>query len=316
MIENTYPIELKPLDISAYRRGNTGVDYFTTFDSGRPGPHVMINALTHGNELCGVHALDFLFRKEVRPALGKLTLGFSNVEAYTRFEARDPNASRYVDEDFNRIWDLDKLEGDSDSKEKRRAREMRPLVDGVDYLLDIHSMLHDTPALLLPGRLEKGKALARGIGTPAYVVIDQGHASGRRLRDYGAFADPARRQNALLVECGQHWSRRSAQVAIETAVEFLFFFKLLDADARAGLLPEVHYPEQKFIEITDAVTITTNEFSFVEAYRGMEVIPTAGTVIARDGELRITTPYDDCILIMPSKRLQPGLTAVRLGRSC
>jgi hypothetical protein len=28
----------------------------------------------------------------------------------------------------------------------------------------------------------------------------------------------------------------------------------------------------------------------------------------------VRTPYDDCILIMPSRRLAPGLTAVRLGR--
>ena len=40
----------------------------------------------------------------------------------------------------------------------------------------------------------------------------------------------------------------------------------------------------------------------------------AGTVIAYDGTRPIRTPYDDCVLIMPSRRLAPGLTAVRLGR--
>ncbi|MBR82548.1 MAG: succinylglutamate desuccinylase, partial [Magnetovibrio sp.] len=48
-----YPIEIEPVDISAYKVGNTGVPYVTTFDSGTPGPHVMVMALTHGNELCG-----------------------------------------------------------------------------------------------------------------------------------------------------------------------------------------------------------------------------------------------------------------------
>jgi hypothetical protein len=28
----------------------------------------------------------------------------------------------------------------------------------------------------------------------------------------------------------------------------------------------------------------------------------------------VTTPYDDCVLIMPSRRLDKGQTAVRLGR--
>ena len=75
------PIELQAPDISPYRNGNTGVDYVTTMYSGRPGPHAMILAIMHGNELCGPVALDFLFRRNVRPRCGKLTLGFANVEA-------------------------------------------------------------------------------------------------------------------------------------------------------------------------------------------------------------------------------------------
>jgi hypothetical protein len=33
-----------------------------------------------------------------------------------------------------------------------------------------------------------------------------------------------------------------------------------------------------------------------------------------DGEETVTTPYDDCVLVMPSLRqLRPGVTTVRLG---
>jgi hypothetical protein len=46
----------------------------------------------------------------------------------------------------------------------------------------------------------------------------------------------------------------------------------------------------------------------------MEVIPKAGTLIANDGKDEIRTPYDDCVLIMPSRRTAVGQTAVRLGR--
>ena len=66
-MENNYPIELEAPDISAYKRGNTGIDYVHEFDSGKNGPHVMISAIVHGNELCGAVALDHLFRNEVRP---------------------------------------------------------------------------------------------------------------------------------------------------------------------------------------------------------------------------------------------------------
>ena len=77
MTETAYRIELKAPDITAYRSGNTGIDFATTFDSGKSGPHVLINALTHGNELCGAIALDFLFRHGVLPVRGRLTLCLS-----------------------------------------------------------------------------------------------------------------------------------------------------------------------------------------------------------------------------------------------
>ena len=62
------------------------------------------------------------------------------------------------------------------------------------------------------------------------------------------------------------------------------------------------------------MTVRTDGFAFVEPYVGMECIRRAGTVIAHDGDQTIVTPYDDCILIMPSRRLSVGQTAVRLGR--
>jgi hypothetical protein len=68
------------------------------------------------------------------------------------------------------------------------------------------------------------------------------------------------------------------------------------------------------IEVTEAVTITTGQFEFTGEFRGLEVLPKRGTPIGRDGEREIATPYDDCVLIMPSRRLVKGQTAVRLGR--
>ena len=66
--------------------------------------------------------------------------------------------------------------------------------------------------------------------------------------------------------------------------------------------------------VTDAVTIETETFRFTSAFSGLETIAQAGTVIAYDGARPVVTPYDDCVLIMPTKRLKPGQTAVRLGR--
>ena len=70
----TPAVELAAPDIAPYAAGNTGIPYVTSLDSGRPGPHVLVNALAHGNELCGAITLDQLFRRGVCPVAGKLTL--------------------------------------------------------------------------------------------------------------------------------------------------------------------------------------------------------------------------------------------------
>jgi predicted deacylase len=310
---NTYPVELEAPDIRPHRAGNCGIEYVSTFDSGKPGPHLMLAALTHGNELCGAIALDWLLRAQVRPLAGRLTLAFMNVAAYARFDRSDPRASRCVDEDFNRVWSKERLEGARDSVELRRARELRPLIDSVDVLLDIHSMQHVTPPLMICGMTRRARQLAQRLGTPAHLVCDVGHAAGRRMRDYGAFADSASPKTALLIECGQHWERASATVAIDTMLRFLLHFGAIERDFAAPHL--VPLPAaQRVIEVTQAVTITSDDFRFAAPYVGMEVIARAGTVIGHDGAQAVATPYDNCVLVMPSMRLRIGETAVRLGR--
>ena len=312
--EEVYPVELRAPDISPWRAGNTGIPYFTTLESGQPGPHAMVLAVTHGNELCGALAVAALFETGFRPARGRVTLGFANVAAFERFDPAEPGVSRYVDEDFNRVWDAATLDGPRRSVELARARAMRPLIDTVDYLLDIHSMQHATDPLMLAGMLPRSTELARRLGVPRLIVQDAGHTAGRRLRDYAGFGDPAAAPAALLVECGQHWERSSEAVAWETSLRFLDALDLMPADYRARHLTMAAPPPQRVIEVTDAITITSDRFHFVRDFRGQEVIAEAGSLLGTDDGREIRTPYPDCVLIMPSRRLVRGQTAVRLGR--
>jgi predicted deacylase len=314
--EPNYAVELSPLDIEPYRAGNTGIDYVTTFDSGVAGPHVLVTALTHGNEICGAIALDRLFRAGLQPRQGKLTLAFDNIAAYRSFDPRVPTASRYLDEDFNRLWSDATLDGPRQSVELTRARALRPIVAAADFLLDIHSMQYATAPLMLAGTLDRSVALARQVGIPELIMCDAGHAAGPRMRDYAGFGDPSSAKTALLIESGQHWERRAAEVATDVMLRFLIGLGALvrdDAEPLAG--PDFHaHPRQRVIQVTEAVTITGDKFEFVQDFHGLEVLSPKGTLIGRENGREVRTPYDDCVLIMPSRRLAKGQTAVRLGR--
>ncbi|HEX7683594.1 MAG TPA: M14 family metallopeptidase [Trinickia sp.] len=311
-----YPIEVDFPDIAAHAAGNTGVPYVYTFDSGEAGPHVMINALTHGNEVCGAIVVDELLRAQLRPRRGRLTLSFANVQAYARFDPAMPDKARFVDQDFNRVWTAAKLDDPATrSSELDRARAMRPVIDTVDLLLDLHSMHERSAPLIVAGPLGKGVELARRLGAPGTVICDEGHPEGRRMRDYEGFGDEASAKNALLIECGQHWEKSAVEVARDCTARFLLLAGVVDrSDMPAGWLAPLP-DEMRVVRVTDPVVARSMDFRFAGPYTGLEMFPEAGTVIGWSDGQAITTPYDDCVLVMPSLRqLRPGVTVVRLGR--
>ncbi len=308
-------------DISAWRAGNTGVEGVWQFDSGQPGRHVMISALVHGNELCGAWALKGLLEAGLRPQRGRLTLAFCNLAAFDRFDASHHDASRFTDEDFNRQW-LDERIDAGDTQERRRAAQLRPFVAQADWLLDIHSMHEPSAPLLLTGVQPRNRQLARDMGAPEHIVVDAGHKDGVRMRDYGRFGLPdaeAGDSRSLLIECGFHGDESSRAVAQDQCVRFLAASGAVDAAELARVLPGWRLPDaprQWALEVTGPVVARSSAFRFTGPFTGLEVFERAGTVIGHhDGEglgEAVATPYDDCVLVMPSTRqARAGVTVVR-----
>jgi predicted deacylase len=314
-VPETPAVELTAPDIGRWRDSGSGVDWVHVFDSGRSGPQVMVQALTHGNEICGALALDWLLGLAWRPLRGRLVLAFGNVEAYARFDPADPFPSRCIDEDFNRVWGDEALHGPRSSVELRRARQLRPFVDAADFVLDIHSMSEPCAPLMVCGTVDKNADFARQLGVPAFLLIDTGHPAGLRMVERGGFGDPASPKRALLVECGQHWERAAADVAVDTLVRFLGLVGMADA-AWVATHARVPLPaRQRLVRVTQPVVARSADFHFLLPTKGLDVIERAGTPLAQDGEHVWVTPYDDCVLVMPgTHNLKAGGTAVRLGR--
>jgi hypothetical protein len=213
------------------------------------------------------------------------------------------------------VWADEVILGKRDSAELRRARELRPFVDAADYLLDLHSMHEPCRPIMVCGMLDKGAEFARRVGVPADLLIDTGHPAGLRMRDRGGFGDPNSPKNALLVECGQHWEKSSVDVAIDTTLRFLKATDVVEpawVDSRLKLKPPA---QQRVVRVTEPVVAKTMDFKFARPWKGLEVIEKAGSVVATDGDKTWRTPYDHCVLVMPSLvHLKPGTTMVRLGR--
>lgn len=307
-----FDVMLAPPLIARWREGNTGILGFSSYEATAPGPHVVLLALSHGNEIAGAIALDRLLRNGVRPQRGKLTFGFVNLAAFERFDPEHPTLSRFVDEDINRVWDPALLDGPRRSCELDRAREIRPLIDTADVVFDLHSMLWPSDPLNLCGATAKGRELACAVGVPELVVSDHGHLGGRRLIDYPRFSDPGTPFLANLLEAGQHWQPKTVDMMLAAISGLLSGLGMLGDGIMAPEPPRTSRP--RCAEVTVTVTAVTSVFSFVQPWRGGEVIARRNTLIALDGTTEIRTPYDQCLLVMPSLRPSRGHTAVRLAR--
>jgi predicted deacylase len=219
-----------------------------------------------------------------------------------------------VDEDFNRTWG--RLDQPATTAETRRAQVVRPFVERADLLLDLHSMHDDGVPLMLAGPLAKGVEFAKKVGTPVDIIADAGHAAGMRMRDYGGFGDPKSPKNALLIETGQHWRASSVTVAKDVTARFLAVSGIVEPGDLPADWKQPAPAKQRVVEVTHAIATKRGNFTPARRFEGQEVIAKAGTVLGHDDGEAVTTPYDNCVLVMPSSNrpLRPGVTVVRLGR--
>jgi predicted deacylase len=308
MNQNLPAIEVMPRDLSAYRQGNVGVDFVHRFDSGVPGPHVLVNALTHGNEFCGMVAACHLLDTGVRPLRGTLTVSFANVAAYETFDPTKPFDSRQITHNFNRIWSEEWLDGTQDSVELRRARAMRAVVAQADHILDIHSTSQDVvPFWVYPAFARNARA-ASALASPAvHLVMPQGLGSGTPVIQHGRHGQADSNAGvAVVVECGQHFKQSTADLAIQVTLDFLGHFGLMDRIVSAA-------PAPRRFELLRTHVVAHADFRFTRPVIGFETFA-KGELIAVDGEQPIHAPCDDCTLFMPTREPVVGREGVYLTR--
>jgi len=301
-------LEVLPRDLQPYRDGNTGVPWVHRFESGRPGPHVLVNALTHGNEFCGMSAALHLLETGVRPRAGTLTVAFANVAAYESFDPARPFESRQLVHNLNRIWSPQWLDGAERSPELDRARELRPVVAAADHILDLHSTSHDVePFWVYPGHARNGAA-ALAIGRPrVHLVMPDGLGSGVPIIQHGLHGTAAHHGVALVAECGQHFLRATSELAIGVTLDFLAHFGLIERERAAPAEPPLR------LELLQTCVVRDAGFRFTRPLVGFERF-VRGELIAVDGVHEIRAPCDDCTVVMPARQPVVGREGVYLTR--
>jgi succinylglutamate desuccinylase len=223
--------------------------------SGIPGPIVTIIWGTHGNEICGIRAIDSL-QGTLKLKRGKVFLMYGNIEAIER-------GVRQIDLNLNRMfrWEETFIQSEKDTVEYKRSREIIPYLDLSDASLDLHS----SPSL----------------GSPAFIICEENCSDVVKefpfpIRCYGfAKMEPggtdgymnSRGKIGICIECGNHNDREAWEKAVKSVQKFLEFFDMIDT-----MEVDTWTTQQQIFTAKYAYLTRTNKFRVVKIFADFENI--------------------------------------------
>ena len=274
-----------------------GVTCFAS-DPTLPRPHLAIVGAVHGNERCGLVAITRL-ANEI--ASGAVRLRHGTVYLIHGNPAATDEHRRYTRDgvDLNRVFDyrfVDELAPAMWEHEHRRALELRPLIQGIDAVLDLHSASAPTPPFAIVSRVRKSEAFALALGLE-YVTF--GWDGPGMLGEQVLLSQLTRRElPGVSVECGQHDAPEAPEIAYLCARRALAHFGMADApDAPIARSP-------RRLVVVAAVKRPSASFAFERPLVGMQRLE-PGEVIGH-GDHLVLAVRNPCYAIMPNDRVPVG----------
>lgn len=307
------------------------------FKSPLPGPHILITAAVHGNETAGTFAMTRLIKQieegEIKLQGGALTLiPVTNPKAYRlQRRAGDRNLNR-------RLTPVDQ----PIQFEDHVANWLCPILAEHDGLLDLHTFQSgDQPFALFGPQNNTGplepfsqasveESIVQRLGCNRFVYgwLDT-YAKGmkRRAKEvesgrfdaknvdidamYGVGTTEFMRSKggwAITLECGQHEDIKGREVAYQAIINTLILTGLI-----AGPTPAAAKDPQ-VLGLYDVYDRFHAEDTFAKTWKSFDAI-TKGELIGTRADGTQITAEQDCLIVFPNMKSQPGQEWFYLARS-
>ena len=192
---------------------------------------------------------------------------------------------------------MDELAPSLWEREHHRAVELRPLFQGIDAVLDLHSASAPTPPFAIASRVAASEPFALALGLE-YVTF--GWDGPGMLGEQVLLSQLTRRElPGVAVECGQHEAADAPLVAYRTARRALAYFEMaeLPSDERPP-------PPPTRLSVRAAVKRPSVSFRFERRIHGMERLE-PGTVIGH-GDHLVLAVHKRCYAVMPNDQVPVG----------
>lgn len=273
------------------------------YTSDNEGPSILFFGAIHGNEVCGPAAIQ---RIVAELQSKKLTLKKGSV---TFVPVCNPEAHRqrvrYTEENLNRVF---KHTENPSSYEAALANELCPLIEKCDIFLDLHSMTaHGDPFIFIDFPSEQTRAFARVLDAPLAVVgWPELYARPETAHDSFDTTSYAAQHGkvGLLIECGQHDSPSSVDVAYAAIVSTLTHYGLLDGTA------VLHDP--LLIRMERVFFRTSDHDRFAKDWKHLEQVQKGEALFVNADGSETVAPFN-AYIIMPKETAATGEEWLYLG---
>lgn len=275
------------------------------YQSGVPGPHLVVSGAVHGNEKCGAEAIRRVLACIAggRIAITAGTVSFipvSNPLAYLQ-------NVRFVDRNLNRsLYPKEKPQ----AYEDHVGNVLCDIFRKADALLDLHSFTAPGEAFIFLGPPRKSEAdFARALGIRNFVhgwqdsyknapapdpLTSQGTTEYTRLS--GALA--------VTVECGSHNDPEAVEVAFQTILNALEYLGLATIDPDLFNPRPVAYGPEQAVRMTE-VFYKEEEGRFAKPWRNMSPVKKGELLAIFNSGKQIHAP-EDGFVVMPVEHEKIG----------
>lgn len=278
------------------------------FKACESGPRVCLVGGVHGNEGCGIYALNVLKGYLQNILRGQVSLLIANPEAVQ-------SNQRFIDFDLNRCF------GNSCSHgyEHILAEEIKSYFysSAIEYVLDLHSTSSNSMPFCAGVKTRKHLDVFRATQLDVYMH------GWERHRGHNMLIDEVNRLGGtgVIVECGKHDQQKTNEMALWVAANFLRSLRLISDETLTQIFDnsssfrsyaELGYSRKKVIEIREIVRVKTPNFYFTKQYRNLEHI-VANEIVAYDGATAVQSTHEFFMAMPTAGALHLGDEAFGIG---
>ena len=242
----------------------------------KPGKTTIILAGIHGNEICGVKALDKLI-PSLKIESGRVILIYANLEAIKQNK-------RFIEKNLNRCFVEKQPEDMINTIEGRTAKEIIPYLDSADILLDLHASNNpDT----IPFVICDEKQIANASIFDANIISFNWDPFEPGSTDYYM---NKKNKPAFCFECGYANDKNTIKIAKKAIINFLTFTKNISGNLRIK-------ENQKFYRIKSIYKNKSYPFKKSRFFMDFEKV-NQETIIGLEGDQSVWINKNDAVLFL------------------